>query len=116
MIAIAERREGDERVAEDVLAREGLDDLADHAHRRQDHDVDRRVRVEPEEVLEEDRVAAERRVEDAEVQHALGRDQQHRDRDDRRAEDHDQAGRVVRPDEERQAEPGHAPARACGAS
>ncbi len=74
MTAIAERREGDERVAEDVLARERLDDLADHAHRRQDHDVDRRVRVEPEQVLEEHRVAAERRIEDADVQHALGRD------------------------------------------
>ena len=53
-------RERDERVAEDVLAREAGDDLADHAHRRQDHDVDRRVRVEPEQVLEEHRVAAER--------------------------------------------------------
>ena len=36
------------------------------------------------------------------------RDQQERDRDHRRAEHHDQAGRVHRPDEQRQAEPGHA--------
>jgi hypothetical protein len=63
------------------------DELADHAHGRQDHDVDGRVRVEPEEVLEEHRVAAERRVEDADVEQPLGRDQQDRDRDDRRAED-----------------------------
>ncbi len=41
--------------------------------RRQDHDVDGRVRVEPEEVLEQDRVAAERRVEDADVEGALER-------------------------------------------
>ena len=101
-----ERRERDERIAEDVLARERLDELADHAHRRQDHDVDRRVAVEPEQVLEEHRVAAQRRIEDPHVQRALGRDQQHRDRDHRRAEDHDQAGRVVRPHEERQPEPG----------
>ena len=64
-------RERDERVAEDVLAREAGDDLADRAHRRQDHDVDRRVRVEPEQVLEQHRVAAERRVEDAEAEAAL---------------------------------------------
>ena len=68
--------EGDEVVAEDPLAREGGDELADHAHRRQDHDVDRRVRVEPEQVLEEHRVAAQLRIEDAEVEQPLGRDQQ----------------------------------------
>ena len=39
----------------------------DHAHRRQHHDVDRRVRVEPEQVLEQQRIAAERRVEDADA-------------------------------------------------
>ena len=56
---------------------------------RQDHDVDGRVRVEPEQVLEEHRVAAERRVEDAEVRDARSSaSMQHRDGDDRRAEDH----------------------------
>ena len=39
---------------------------------------------------------------------ALDDQQQHRDRDDRRAEHLDQAGRVERPDEQRQPEPGHA--------
>ena len=102
-----QRREGDERVAEDVLAREGLHHLADHAHRRQDHDVDGRVRVEPEQVLEQHRVAAQRRVEDAEVQRAFRRHHQDRDGNDRGPEDHDQAGGVVRPDEQRQPEPGH---------
>ena len=43
-----------------------------------------------------------------EVEHALEAGEQERDRDDRRAEDEDNAGRVVRPDKERQAEPGHA--------
>ena len=75
----AEARERDERVAEDLLAAEGGDELADDAHRRQDHDVDGRVRVEPEQVLEQHRVAAERRIEDAEVEQALGRDQEQRD-------------------------------------
>ena len=36
-----------------------------------DHDVDRRVAVKPEEVLEQNRITAERRVEDADVQDAL---------------------------------------------
>src|SRR5207249_6286941 len=43
----------DEGIAEDGLARKSRDDLADHAHGRKNHDVDGRVRVEPEEVLEE---------------------------------------------------------------
>ena len=33
-----------------------------------DHDVDGRVRVEPEEVLEQHRIAAELRIEDADVE------------------------------------------------
>ncbi len=45
-------------VAEEGLAGEGRDDVRDHPHRRQDHDVDRRVRVEPEQVLEQERAAA----------------------------------------------------------
>ena len=52
---------GDGGVRGGRLARERAHHLADHAHRRQDHDVDRRVRVEPEEVLEEHRIAAQRR-------------------------------------------------------
>ena len=59
---------GDELVAEDPTAREAGRHLADHAHRRQDHDVHGRMRVEPEEMLEEHRIAAERRVEDAETE------------------------------------------------
>jgi hypothetical protein len=42
-----------------LLAR-NRDQLADHAHGRQHHDVDRGVRVEPEHVLEQHRVAAQR--------------------------------------------------------
>ncbi len=63
-----DRAVGDEPVAEDVPAAEGRDQLAHDAHRRQDHDVDGRVGVEPEEVLEEDRVAAEGRIEDADAE------------------------------------------------
>ena len=87
------------------LRENACDDLADHPHCRQNHDVDRRMRVEPEEVLEEHRVAAERRIEDPHVQHAFRRDEEDRDRDDRCSQDHDQARRVVRPHEERKPEP-----------
>ena len=52
------RREDERLVAEQRLAAEDGQDLADHAHRRQDHDVHGRVRVEPEDVLVEHRLAA----------------------------------------------------------
>jgi hypothetical protein len=54
--------------------------------RRQDHDVDGRVRVEPEQVLEQHRVAAERGSKMPMPKSALGRHQQDRDREHRRAE------------------------------
>ena len=90
-------REGDEAVAEDRLAREAGDDLADHAHARQDHDVDGRVRVEPEQVLEQERVAAQLRVEDADAEDPLEGHQQQRDGEHRRAQDQDDAGGVDAP-------------------
>ena len=66
------------------------------------------MRVEPEQVLEQERVSAERGVKDAEVEEALHGAQDDGDRDHRRAQDHDEAGGVVRPDEQRQAAPGQA--------
>ena len=82
------------------------DDLADRSHRRQDHDVDRRVRVEPEHVLEEHRVPAKHRVEDTEVEEALDGQCERRDGNHRRPEDLYEARRVDRPHEQRQPEPG----------
>ena len=84
----------DEAVAEDVLAREVGDQLADHAHRRQDHDVDRRMGIKPEQVLKQYRIAAECRIENADARDAFKGQKQDRDRDHRSAENHDQAGRV----------------------
>src|SRR5579872_3127241 len=98
--------EGDEAVAEYPLAREAGNHLADHAERWQYHDIHGRVRVEPEQVLEQYRIAAVRRVEDADVPHALGEHQEERYRDDGRAENDHDADRVHRPDEQRQPEPG----------
>ena len=103
-----EHRVGHERVAEHALAREAGDDLADDAHAGQDHDVDGRVRVEPEQVLEQQRIAAQGRVEDAEAEDALGHDEQQRHRQHGRRQHEDEARGIERPDEQRQAEPGQA--------
>jgi len=75
-----EAGEGDERVAEHRLAAAGGDELADHSHRRENHDVDGGMRVEPEHVLEQHRIAAQSRIEETEVEDAFGGDEQHRDR------------------------------------
>src|SRR6185312_15824025 len=45
-------------IAEHRLARERRYDLADHAEARQNHDVDFRVAEEPEQMLEQQRIAA----------------------------------------------------------
>lgn len=104
----SDRRVGDEAVAEQLLLREGRDDLGDHPHAGQDHDVHGRVGVEPEQVLEQHRVAAIGRVEHADMEGAFRDQQDQRRGDDRRREQEDQARGVVRPDEDRQLEPRHA--------
>ena len=76
--------------------------------RRQDHDVDGGVGVEPEEMLEQQRIAAAEAVEHRQAEPAVRHDQQQRHREHRRRQDHDEARRVKRPDHQRQAEPGHA--------
>ncbi len=45
-------------VAKERLARKGRDDVRNHPHARQDHHVNRRVRIKPEQVLEQERPAA----------------------------------------------------------
>ena len=97
-----------ELVAEDALARETGDDLADDAHARQNHDVHSGMRIEPEQVLEQKRIAAQLRIEHADVEGPLQRHQQQRDGDHRSSQNHDDGGRVVRPAEQRQAAPGQA--------
>ena len=90
-----EAGEGDEVVAEDVLARESRDQLADHAHGRQDHDVDGRMGVEPEEDAgtESDRRPASGSKMPS-PNSALERHQHQRDRQHRRAQHQDDAGGV----------------------
>src|SRR5215469_10027898 len=66
------------------------------------------MRIEPEQMLEKDGVATHGGIKKAQVEHALEAGEQQRDCDDRSAENHHQAGCVMGPDKERQAEPGHA--------
>ncbi len=74
--------EGDGLVAEDGLLAEGRDYFRDHGHGRQDHDVDGRMGVKPEEMLEEHGIAAEGGIKDADAQHTLKGDQKQRNRQD----------------------------------
>src|SRR6266496_4179447 len=84
-------RERDKLVAENVLARKVCDQLAYHPHRRQDHDVNSRMRIEPEEVLKKHRISPQCRIKDAHMGQTLKREQQNSDGNHRRAEDHYQA-------------------------
>ena len=101
-------RKSDEGITEDIFAREVCDQLTDHAHAGQDHDVDRRMGVEPEEMLKQDRIAPSSGIKNADMRQPFEGQQQNRDRDYRRAQNHDQAGGVMGPDKKRQTKPGHA--------
>ncbi len=98
---------GDEFVAEDAAAAEAGHYLADHPHAWQNHDVDRRMAVEPEEMLEEQGIASGIGIENGDAAQSFQRDQEQSDRQDRCRQHHDEAGRIKRPDEERQPEPPH---------
>ncbi len=77
-------RIGNEVIAEDFFARKTGNGFADDRHPRQNHDVNRGMRVEPEQVLEEDGVAAEFRVEQAEMPQSFQGHQRQSDSEDRR--------------------------------
>ena len=112
--AMATRGERDGPVAEDRLAaRTSAMSSRDDRHAGQNHDVHGRVRIEPEEVLEQHRIAAELRVEDADVERALHDQQQQRDAEHRRGQDLDERGGVDAP--RRTAASGTSPCRARAA-
>ena len=100
-------RERDGAVAEDRLAGERGDDLGDDRHAGQNHDVDGRMRVEPEEVLEQHRVAADLGIEDADLEDAFEQQQDERDAEHRRRQDLDDRGGVDTPHKQRHVEPAH---------
>src|SRR5665213_4091561 len=99
-----EYRDGDARVGDETVSEDGFTGetgyyFVDDGHARQNHDVHGRVGVEPEQVLKQDGVAAERRVEDAGVEHAFQAQQDHGDRDDGCTQNLNQAGGVLPPNE-----------------
>ena len=65
------------------------------------------MRIEPEQVLKQQRIAAQRRIKDSDVEQSFERYQQNRDSNYRRSKHHDDAGRVIRPAEQRHPVPGH---------
>ena len=101
-------REHERLVAEERLAGEDRDDLADDAERRQDQDVDLRVAEEPEHVLPQDGVAALGRVEEPAAVVPVD-EQHHQAGGDHRDGEHQQdAGHERGPAEHRHAQQGHA--------
>src|ERR1700686_4515855 len=82
----------DELVSEDSMVRVCGDQLADHTHTRQNHDVDRRMRIEPEQVLEENRIAAQRGIEYTYSPDAFHCHQCESDCDNWRTQHHDDRG------------------------
>ena len=103
----SDARSCDKGVAKNGFAGEGRDDFADYAHRRKNHDVHGRVRVKPEQMLEKNRIATQGGIEEAQVEHALKAGEEQGNGDDGSAEDHHQAGGIVRPNEEWEPEPSH---------
>ena len=99
---------GHAEIAEDRLAREGRDDLADDAEGRQNHDVDFGMAEEPEQVLEEDRVAAALGHKERGAEVAVG--EQHGDGtgEHRHGEKQQERGHQHRPYEQRHLVHGHA--------
>ncbi len=95
------RREGDGSVAEHAFSAESRDHLGDDTHARKNHDVDGGVRIKPEQVLEQDGVAALGRVENADAQSALQCNQNNGDGQHRRAQHHQDAGGIVSPHKQR---------------
>ncbi len=70
-------------VSENGLVGKRGNDFGDRAHGRQDHDVDRRVGVDPEEMLIEKRIASFGRIKHSDPEHSFGDYQQQGDSDDR---------------------------------
>ena len=102
-----DRAVGDHSIPENPLVAVNAHQFADDTHRRKDHDVHSRVGVEPEEVLERDRVPVELRIENPDAQKSFRRKQQHGDPQNRCREDLDDGGRVNSPQEQWHSEPSH---------
>ena len=103
----AETGRSHEMISEEAFASEGRHDFRHHSHSRKDHDVNGRMGIEPEQVLEQDRIAAPRRVEESDMKDSFHGHQGNGNGDYRSSQDENDRGGVVGPHEEGQPEPGH---------
>ncbi len=81
-----EGRSSNRLVTEDRFTGEHWNDIGDDTHRWKNHDVNRRVRVEPEEMLEQNRVTAEFRIENTDTDGSLKNEKKKGDRQNRSRE------------------------------
>src|SRR5262245_47173306 len=63
--------------------------------------------IEPEQVLEQNRIATECRIKNSDTPYTFYGNEQQRNSDNRWAQNLDDSGRVMRPDKQRQSEPRH---------
>src|ERR1019366_5272465 len=83
------------------------DKLADDGHTRQNHNVNSRMGVEPEEVLEQYRIATDLRIENTDVKDPLEHQENQRDPQDWGRKNLNDGGCVDTPHEQRHFEPTH---------
>src|SRR5512146_2774797 len=102
------RGKRDSCITENTLAAETGNHFRDNTHAGKDHYVHCRMRVEPEQVLEEKRISAFGRVKHANSEDPLEHDKNHGHLDNWCSEDEDDRRGVVGPDEQGKAEPSHA--------
>ena len=95
-------------ITEDRLLRERRDDLADHAEPRNDEDINLGMAEEPEQVLEQDRVAAAGRLEERGVEITVGQQHGQRAGQHRQRQQEQEGGDQHRPLEQRHTEHRHA--------
>ena len=98
---IADHRVDHAQIAEDRLLAEGRDHVADDAEARQDHDVDFRMAEEPEQMLEQHRIAAAGRVEERGAEIAVADQHGDRARQHRHRQHQQERRHQYRPDEQR---------------
>ena len=109
----AEEADEDARVdhdgrAEERLAREGGDDLRDHAERREDEDVDLGVAERPEEMLPEVEIGARSHVVEVRPEKPVEHQEDETHRHHRKGEDDEKLHDQAHPDEQRHAHQRHA--------
>src|SRR5262245_24357465 len=93
-------RECHEGITENAFAGDTGYHLTNHAHSGKNHDVDSRMGVEPEQMLEQYRIATQIRIKNSQMQSAFKNHQKQCDGNHWRRQDLDQTRGIVRPNEQ----------------